>query len=161
MASGDWIGPLQAGKPHKVRVGGMELSLMLDRQRRQVCVGGQITRGPDTLQKPEENFRMTIARMRDADVWLPQPGACMRASDRRCQGMRHDLSIRREPDEPEDRGPRQTDGLRTVQQAFPPGPGGCVSRRLRVVGMDQQIDVGHDHGRSFRAASSVSSSSAS
>jgi hypothetical protein len=63
------------GKRLEVRIRGVKLRLMLDGQRRQMRVGGEIAGRPEGLEQPEEDLGVPVSRIDNAHVWLREPGA--------------------------------------------------------------------------------------
>lgn len=46
---------------------------MLDRQRGEMRVGGEISGGPQPAKQIEEHSRVAVARMHERDLWLREP----------------------------------------------------------------------------------------
>jgi hypothetical protein len=79
----------------------VQLGLVLDAQRCQVSVGREVTRHSQSLEQPEEDFGVPVAGMKDADVRLTEPGSHDGTHGLGRQGLRENLTVRGNPDEPE------------------------------------------------------------
>src|SRR5262245_31638966 len=122
------VRPAQSREPRKVRIGGAQISLVLDRERRQVRIGGEVPGCPEPLEEIEENRGVALARMDDGDVGLSEPRPGMGAGLRNRKGMCQDLTVRAEPQKAEDDHPWQPHRTPAVHDSFPPTPGAFVHR---------------------------------
>src|SRR5437879_1188375 len=98
----DRIAPAEAGEAREVRVGRVELGLMLDRQRGQVRVGGEIAGRAQRLEQAKEDLDVPIAGMHDARAGPREPRAHVGAGPGHGQWIFEHLSAGREADEPEE-----------------------------------------------------------
>ena len=57
------IYPTQTGEAAHVGIGGMQFGLMLDSQRRQMCIRCEISGGTGVLEQLEKNVRVSVSRV--------------------------------------------------------------------------------------------------
>ncbi len=105
-------------------------------------IGGQIACGTEPLERVAQARKMRIRRVHDVHVRQRQPrlDACHDLADGK--GTRHYPAVGRDPDESQYRGPRQANAFGTRQAAIPPLPGGRVHRRVGVMRVNEDVDVG-------------------
>jgi len=132
---------------------------MLDRDRGEVRVCGQVRRNTGGIEKPPENFEMPRTGIEHLDEWLVEPRADMVKCLRRVERIDEDSRMSHQTDESANDSPRNPDGLGTVEQSLPPRSRFGVTRSMQVVRVDEKVDVREDHGppRVSRVKSSMSS----
>ena len=118
--SGERVHPPQTRKSCHVRVGRVELRLVLDGQGGEVRVRRQITTPAHHLEEIEQNVRMTNSRVDKNRLRSNQPGPDTRASTIHVEGIVEYLGVRGDANEPQDRDPRKADAAGPVHQRFPP-----------------------------------------
>ena len=139
----------------------MQFSLVFDRERGKMRVGGQVTGRPDRIEQTEQNFRVAVSRVDEDRLRPVEPGPDTPTGARYVKRIVEDPGIGGDTDETEDRNPWQADSARSVHLRFPPLARRHVSPGSGIVSMNEQVDVGQDHLASRLAISSVSISSKS
>ena len=139
----------------------MQFGLVFRSERRQMGVGREIRGGANRRQERKQNLCVAISWMDDADVRPIEPNTDVRTGSCRCERTIEDLPVGRDPDESKNGNPCETNLVLAVQEILPPAASLGMDDRLAVVRVDEEVDVGNDHERSFLAAASESSSSTS
>ena len=67
------IKPAQPRKPREVGVGRRQFAPVLNRQRRQMSIGSQVSRGPHLFDQPKENLRVIFPGRQDLNAGDSQP----------------------------------------------------------------------------------------
>ena len=153
--------PPQTGKSGHVSVGRVKFGLVLDRQGSKVCVCRQVARSASRFKESEQNIRMTVSRVNDYRLRSDEPGSNARAGTADVERILENLRIRGDADETQDSNPWKANALGSVHQRLPPFSRRLVPTGLRIVGVQQQVDVGNNHRPYRTAVSSVSISSTS
>ena len=120
--SGERVHPPQTRKSCHVRVGRVELRLVLDGQGGEMRVRRKITTPAHRLKEIEQNVRMTNSRVDKNRLRSNEPGPDTRASTIHVEGIVEYLRVRGDANEPQDRNPRKADATGPVHQRFPPRP---------------------------------------
>ena len=161
LESDERVRPSGTRKPRRVRIAGVKFGLMLDRPGGKVPIRRQVAGGSRRLEKSEQDVRVTVYGVNENRLGPSWPGSDARASAADIERIDDNLRIRGDTDESRDHHPGKTDTVGTVHRRLPPLARLRVSAGLRIVGMQQQIDVGNNHGPYRRAVSSDSISSTS
>lgn len=114
-------------------------------QSGKVGIGRQVSGSSEALKRLAQVGKMTRGWVNDVDVGQLEPrfDSCRRFCDR--QGAEKDLSVRGNTKKTQQNDPSEADALGSSQRAIPPSFGRSVNRRIRVVGVNEDVDVGKDH----------------
>ena len=88
---------------------------------------------------------MAISRMDDHCLRSIEPRPDASAGAPHVEGIIEDSRLSGDADKTKDRRPRESDADGPIHQGFPPFSRFPVSRKVRIVGVQQQVDVGNDH----------------
>ena len=134
---------------------------MFDCESGQVCIRRQITRRTDHLKQTKQDVGMSGSGMDEGRLWTVKPGPHPATGTAHVEWIVEDICMRRDTDETQEGNPGEAHCLCSIHERFPPLTRGLVPAGCRIVGIEQQVDVGNDHRSSFRASASASNSSAS
>ena len=117
-------------------------------------VGTQIPSRSGILQQIEEQAERVRTGREQPDGGYGEPLLHDLARPADGHGVFAQRGMGHQPNEREHHDPREAHRPGTGQRTFPPLPRSAMVRRRRVVGVDQEVDVGDDHAP--RAVSSAS-----
>lgn len=141
------VDPAQSLEAREVCVGRVEDVAALHRQDGKVRVGGEIRRGAQAFELRSEPREVPIRGLRDMEVRQGEPDLDSLHHVRHRERPGDDSAVGGDPDEPEDGRPCEPDALRSGEAAVPPSTCRGVRRRVRVMGVNEDVDVGQDHAR--------------
>ena len=118
---------------------------MFNRERGQMGIHGEISRGPGAAQKTCQPGGMLVSRVHHSDIRLREPSLYAGERFFRSQWVWKRRYVCGDADEPEERDPRQADGLCPGQDTLPPTTSLLMVRRSLVVRIDEKIDVRQYH----------------
>lgn len=139
------IDPPKSRKPAEVRVIGVQLGLIFDGQGGEVKVGRQLATDARAGCETPHQIEVPRAGMNDLGLRLSHPGADVANRFVHRHRIDQDPPARHDADEPEKNGPGQADAGFSGERLFPPALRLRVLRRIGVVRIDQEIDVGDQH----------------
>src|SRR6266540_5201653 len=114
------IHPAQPRETGEVGVSRLQLSLVLDREGREVRVRGEIPGRAQRFQQTERQPGVAIAGMDDRDLRPRQPGARVIAGYADGKGVRENGWVGHKTNEAEDHCPGETDDALAVHLLLPP-----------------------------------------
>ncbi len=137
---------------------------MFDGERGYLGITDEITSGAEVFQKFEDFLRVTRPWLEHLHGSLTQPGTNVTDCFLAGQGILECARIGADTHKAEQYYVQEADRLGPGQAALPPRRRFGVKRGLRIVGVEEQVDVGDDHFRwrclVFAEKASTSKSSA-
>lgn len=139
------IDPAQATKAAEVCICGIQYVAALHGQGGEVRVGGQIPRGPQSfkcLAKPRE---VLLRRVGYVNVRKLKPALDTIEHLPHGQRPRHNPSVGGDADKAQERSPRKPYALGSGEALIPPPPRRFVYRRVGIMSVNENVDVGENH----------------
>ncbi len=139
------VDPAQIREPREIGIRAVEHITPLLGHRREMGVRREVACRAKALKCFAQAFEVPIRGVRDVDVREPQPAfdSCHDTVHR--EWPEQDLPVRGDSYKTKERDPCEADSLRSSQASVPPYLRRLVNRRIRIVGMNEHIDVGQDH----------------
>lgn len=100
------VPPPEPGEPREVRIVRVEFALVLDRQRREVCVGGEVAADAKGAQQTLQHVEVAGPRLEHHDARTFEPLAHVSNSCSRIQWRDQHRRVGHEPNESEAYRPR-------------------------------------------------------
>jgi hypothetical protein len=122
------VDPTEARESGEIGVRRIQDVAALDRQGRQMRVGGEVARGSQSFEIDAEVREVRIGRVRHMDVGKSEPAVDPREHGLHREGTSEDLAVRRHPNQPEQRDPGESDSLAPRQAPVPPPLGASMHR---------------------------------
>jgi len=126
-----------------------------------VRIRRQIARRTDRLKQTKQDVSMSGSGMDEGRLRTVKPGPYSATGTAHVEWIVEDIRVRRNANETQDGNPGEAHCLCSIHECFPPLTCGLVPAGCRIVGIEQQVDVGNDHRSSFRESASASNSSTS
>lgn len=137
----------QSGEAFEIAIERRQGGAVLDRDGRQVGIGGQVSALAHARQQARQQKAVAFGRVENAGVRMIQPVVDQAQGIVKSECIGEYPGLGGNADKAEQSNPRETDACRLGESAFHPVVGQRVLRTVGVDRVQQHIDIGRLHGR--------------